>query len=130
MTNQNETRRLMKLLDLSPDEIYHIFCLALAVADIDGKMTDAEGEILTRIGFGLGLMPADISALSRNARESMEKTSRADFIAFSLTSLKQRLTNEQLSGVKQIIRVVACADKKIVPVERDLLDLVNELWSD
>ena len=60
----------------------------------------------------------------------MEKTSRADFIAFSLTSLKQRLTQEQLSGVKQIIRVVAGADKKIVASEKDLLDLVNELWSD
>jgi uncharacterized tellurite resistance protein B-like protein len=120
----------MKLLNLRADEIYHIFCLALAVADIDGSMTDMEGETLTRIGFGLGLSPGDISALSRNAKEAMEKTSRADFIAFSLTSLKQRLTMEQLSGVKQIIRFVAGADRKIVPEEKALLNLVNELWTD
>lgn len=127
---QDDTRRLMKLLNLTPDEIYHVFCLTLCMATVDGKMTDREGEMLTRIGFGLGLMPQDISALAANAKDAIENTSRADVIAFSLASLKERLTSEQLRGVKQIIRFVAGVDKNLVQSETDLLNLVNEIWDE
>lgn len=127
---QDDTRRLMKLLNLTPDEIYHVFCLTLCMATADGKITDREGEMLTRIGFGLGLMPQDISALAANAKEAIENTSRADVIAFSLASLKERLTSEQLQGVKQIIRFVAGVDKNVVQSETDLMNLVNEIWDE
>lgn len=127
---QDDTRRLMKLLNLTPDEIYHVFCLTLCMATADGKITDREGEMLTRIGFGLGLMPQDISALAANAKEAIENTSRADVIAFSLASLKERLTSEQLQGVKQIIRFVAGVDKNVVQSEKNLMNLVNEIWDE
>src|SRR5688572_19692220 len=70
----NETRKLMKLLNLSPDQIYHVFCLALCMATADGKVSDQEGEMLTRIGFGLGLTPEDITALGLNAKQAMAET--------------------------------------------------------
>ncbi len=124
------TRKLMKLLNLTPDEIYHVFCLALCVATVDGRVTDKEGEVLTRIGFGLGLSPEDIAALSENAKEAMKNTSRTDVVAYSLASLKQRLTPEQISGVKQIIRFVAGVDKKLVESEKEFIDMVSEIWAD
>jgi uncharacterized tellurite resistance protein B-like protein len=127
---ENTTRKLMKLLQLKPDEIYHIFCLALCVTYADGEVTEGEGEGLTRLGFGMGLSPEDISALVENARQAVKETSTADVIAFSLANLKSSLTTEQLGGVKQILRFVAGSDKKISSSEKVILDLVNEIWSD
>jgi len=124
----NETRKLMKLLQLGADEIYHVFCLALCMAYLDGRVSDQEGEILTRIGFGLGLTPEDISALEENAKAAVAETSPADVIAFSITSLKARLTPEQLQGVRQILQFVALSDEAMDSSEQDLLALLDEIW--
>ncbi|MCX7717458.1 MAG: TerB family tellurite resistance protein [Candidatus Sumerlaeaceae bacterium] len=127
---ENETRKLMKILHLRPDDIYHVFCLALCLTCVDGQMTDKEGETLTRLGFGLGLGPQDIAALTDNAQEAIRDTSVPDVIAFSLANLKAKLNHDQLRGVKQILRYVAGADRKIHPEEKALLDLINEIWQD
>jgi uncharacterized tellurite resistance protein B-like protein len=124
----NETRKLMKLLHLTPDEIYHVFCLALCMGYADGKITDQEGEILTRIGFGLGLSPEDISAIGENAKGAIADTSPADVIAFSIASLKARLHPEQLNGVKQILKFVAASDSDMDSSETAILGLLDELW--
>jgi uncharacterized tellurite resistance protein B-like protein len=124
----NETRKLMKLLDLKPDEIYHIFCLALCVSYLDGKLTLNEEKMLHRIGEGLGLTTDDIKALGENARSAIAETSTSDVIAFSLAALKAKLTHEQLSGVKIILKFVALADHKIESREQELLDIVDEIW--
>lgn len=126
----NETRKLMKLLHLGPDEIYHVFCLALCVSMLDGQITDEEGEMLTRIGFGLGLSPEDIEALARNAKEAIRDTSPADVIAFSIASLKTKLDHDQLQGIKQILKFVAVSDRSLATSERQLLDVVDEIWPD
>jgi uncharacterized tellurite resistance protein B-like protein len=122
------TRKLMKLLALDRDEVYHVFCLALAATVLDGRVTAEEGEILTRIGFGLGLSPDDISALGQNAREAIEETSLPDVIAFSIAKLKSRLTPEQMGGVKQILKIVVASDRHVDDSERELLDIVDEMW--
>jgi uncharacterized tellurite resistance protein B-like protein len=127
---ENETRKLMKILHLTPDDIYHVFCLALCLTCVDGQMSDKEGETLTRLGFGLGLGPQDITALADNAQEAIRDTSVPDVIAFSLANLKAKLNPDQLRGVKQILRYVAGADRKIHPEEKVLLDLINEIWQD
>src|SRR5690606_35228984 len=124
----NETRKLMKLLHLDIDEIYHIFCLALCMAYLDGRVSDEEGEILTRIGFGLGLTPEDISALGENAKAAVAETSPADVIAFSIANLKTRLEPEQLQGVRQIIQFVALSDEAMDDTEEDLLLVLDEIW--
>jgi len=124
------TRKLKKMLNLSQDEIYHVFCLALCVSCIDGKMSDKEGELLTRLGFGLGLTPQDIEALTDNAKQAIEETSMSDVIAYSLAKLKTRLSAEQLGGVKQILRHVATVDREIPETEKELLKLVQEIWED
>ncbi len=126
---KDDTRQLMKLLNLTPDEIYHVFCLTLCMADADGVITDQEGEMLTRIGFALGLMPQDISALANNAKDAIEETSRTDVVSHSLTALKERLNKEQLSGVKQIIAFIAGADKHIDNSEQSMLQMMNEVWA-
>jgi len=126
---KDDTRQLMKLLNLTPDEIYHVFCLTLCMATADGVITDQEGEMLTRIGFALGLMPQDISALAGNAKDAIEETSRTDVVNHSLTALKERLNKEQLSGVKQIISFIAGADKHIDNSEKTMLQMMNEVWS-
>lgn len=126
----NETRKLMKLLHLDPDEIYHVFCLALCMAHIDGRVSDEEGEILTRIGFGLGLTPEDISALGENAKAAIAETSPADVIAFSIATLKSRLDPEQLQGIRQILQFVATSDKSMDSAEEDLLLLLDDIWAD
>ena len=126
----NETRKLMKLLHLGPDEIYHVFCLALCVSMLDGQITDEEGEMLTRIGFGLGLSPEDIEALARNAKEAIRDTSPEDVIAFSIASLKTKLDHDQLQGIKQILKFVAASDRSLARSERQLLDVVDEIWPD
>lgn len=124
----NETRKLMKLLHLDTDEIYHVFCLALCMAYLDGRVSDEEGEILTRIGFGLGLTPEDISALGDNAKAAVAETSPADVIAFSIANLKTRLEPEQLQGVRQIIQFVALSDEAMDDSEEDLLLVLDEIW--
>jgi len=124
----NETRKLMKLLHLGPDEIYHVFCLALCMAYLDGRVSDEEGEILTRIGFGLGLSPEDISALGENAKGAILETSPADVIAFSIATLKARLDPEQLEGIKQILRFVAASDESMDSSEMELMDILEEMW--
>jgi uncharacterized tellurite resistance protein B-like protein len=124
----NETRKLMKLLHLGADEIYHVFCLALCMAYLDGRVSDEEGEMLTRIGFGLGLTPEDISALGENAKAAVLETSPGDVIAFSIASLKAKLDKEQLQGVRQILRFVAVSDDNIDSSEQDLLSLLDEIW--
>jgi len=127
--DSNTTRKLTKLLGLKPDDIYHVFCLALCMGAADGKITDKEGEVLTRLGFGMGLSAEDISALSKNARDAVEETSTADVIAFSVASLKGQLDHDQLSGVKQILQFVAASDHVIADSESQLLQLVKEVWA-
>lgn len=124
------TRKLMKLLDLDRDEVYHIFCLALCAGAMDGNISTEEGEVLTRIGFGLGLSPEDITALGKNAREAIRETSISDVIAFSVAKLKSRLTPEQLGGVKQILKIVVVSDKHVGESERELLKVIEEMWQD
>lgn len=128
MALNNETRKLMKLLDLDMDEIYHVFCLALCMAYMDGQVNSEEGEMLTRIGFGLGLSPEDISALGENAKSAVEETSPSDVIAFSVASLKARLDVEQLEGVIQILRFVAVSDDVEDSSEKEFLQLLTEMW--
>lgn len=128
MALNNETRKLMKLLDLDMDEIYHVFCLALCMAYVDGQVNSEEGEILTRIGFGLGLSPEDISALGENAKAAVAETSPSDVIAFSVASLKARLDEEQLEGVIQILRFVAVSDDVVDSAEKEFLLLLKEMW--
>lgn len=126
----NETRKLMKLLHLGPDEVYHVFCLALCVSMLDGMITDEEGVILTRIGFGLGLSPEDIEVLGENAKEAIRDTSPADVIAFSLATLKTKLDPEQLQGIKQILKFVAYSDHHLADPEEQMLHVVDEIWPD
>lgn len=125
----NETRKLMKLLHLGPDEIYHVFCLALCMAYLDGRMSDEEGEMLTRIGFGLGLTPEDISALGENAKNAIAETSPVDVVSFSIATLKTKLDPEQLQGVRQILQFVAVSDDAMDDSEQDLLTLLDEIWA-
>ncbi len=124
----NETRKLMKLLHLNADEIYHVFCLALCMAYLDGRVSDEEGEILTRIGFGLGLTPEDISALGENAKAAVAETSPVDVISYSIASLKAKLDKEQLQGVRQILQFVAVSDDNMDSSEQELLTLLDEIW--
>lgn len=124
----NETRKLMKLLHLEADEIYHVFCLALCIGMLDGHISDEEGEVLTRIGFGLGLTPEDIEALGQNAKDAIQETSPADVIAFSLATLKTKLSHDQLQGVKQILKFVAVSDHRLARSEQQMLDVVDEIW--
>lgn len=126
----NETRKLMKLLHLSQEQVYHVFCLALCMVYADGRVSDQEGEMLTRIGFGLGLTPDDISALGENARNAIAETSRADVIAFSVANLKTTLEPEQLSGIKQILRFVAASDDNVADTEQAMLQVLDEMWPD
>ncbi len=126
----NETRKLMKLLHLGADEVYHVFCLALCIGMLDGKISDEEGVALTRIGFGLGLSPEDIEALGDNAKEAIQDTSPADVIAFSLATLKTTLDQEQLSGIKQILKYVAFSDHQLADPEKQMLSVVDEIWPD
>jgi len=125
----NETRKLMKLLHLGADEIYHVFCLALCMAYLDGRVSDEEGEILTRIGFGLGLTPEDISALGENAKAAVAETSPVDVVSYSIASLKAKLDAEQLQGVRQILQFVAASDDPVDASETDFLDLLDEIWA-
>lgn len=129
MALNNETRKLMKLLHLGPDEIYHVFCLALCMAYLDGRVSDEEGEILTRIGFGLGLTPEDISALGENAKAAVAETSPADVVSYSIASLKTKLDPEQLQGVRQILQFVAVSDDAMDSSEKDFLGLLDEIWA-
>jgi hypothetical protein len=124
------TRKLMKLLTLDRDEVYHIFCLALCASAIDGNISVEEGEILTRIGFGLGLSPEDITVLGQNARDAIRETSLSDVIAFSIAKLKTRLTPEQLAGVKQILKIVITSDQHVDESQRQLMNVVDEIWPD
>lgn len=126
----NETRRLMKLLHLDADEVYHVFCLALCVSYVDGTVTLREEQMLDQIGEGLGLTTDDVKALGENARAAIRETSPADVIAFSLAALKARLNRDQLSGIKIILKYVALADHKIDSEEKQLLDVVEEVWQD
>jgi uncharacterized tellurite resistance protein B-like protein len=126
----NETRRLMKLLHLNPDDVYHVFCLALCVSYVDGTVTLREEQMLDQIGEGLGLTQDDVKALGENARAAIRETSPADVIAFSLATLKAHLNKDQLSGIKIILKYVALADHKIDSEEKQLLDVVEEVWQD
>ncbi|MBX7244093.1 MAG: TerB family tellurite resistance protein [Candidatus Sumerlaeaceae bacterium] len=126
----NETRKLMKLLHLSKDETYHVFCLALCMGLVDQDMPAEEGETLTRIGFGLGLSPEEISELIDEARTAIKSMGLADVASQSLARLKERLDEDQMRGIKQILRYVAGSDKKMAPQEKALMDLVNEVWED
>ncbi len=131
----NETRKLMKLLQLDQDEVYHVFCLALCIAQIDGRISDGEGEVLTRIGFGFGLDPEDISIMGNNAMEAIRDTSPSDVIAFSIATLRARMPTDKLTQIKQLLRYVAASGSgdKIDDAdhsEQELLDLIDELWNE
>jgi hypothetical protein len=130
----NETRKLMKLLQLDQDEVYHVFCLALCIAQLDGRISDQEGEVLTRIGFGFGLDPEDIRIMGQNAMEAIRDTSPADVIAFSIATLKARMPEEKLGQVKQLLRYVAASDQVAgegnAASEDELLALLDEVWGD
>lgn len=122
------TRKLLKILKLTPDQVYHVFCLALCLTCADGKVTAREGELLTRLGFGLGLSPEDIQALLENAARAVQETSAADVIAFSVASLGRSLDADRLAGIRQILEYVASADRRLSGEERQLLAVIDEAW--
>jgi hypothetical protein len=124
----NETRKLLKLLRLEQDEVYHVFCLALCLAQIDGRITDVEGEVLTRIGLGFGLGPNDIQIMGQNAMEAIRDTSPADVLAFSIATLKARMDQERLDHVRQLLRYVAESDAKKDGTEQEFLSVLDDLW--
>lgn len=124
----NETRKLMKLLQLQDDDIYHVFCLALCVANIDGRVSDEGGEMLTRIGFGLGLGPEEIEVMGHKSQLAIAESSVGEVVTHSLTKLKSRLEPDQMSGIKQILKFVALSDHKIDKREKALLDVVDQIW--
>lgn len=128
--DNNETRKLMKLLHLRPDEVYHVFCLALCVGGTDGVLVDTEGETLMRIGMGLGLSPDDIGALAENAVLAIRETSPTDVISYSVATLKTKLTKDQLEGVQVILKFVAMSDRKLDDEEKDLLRVIDEAWAE
>jgi uncharacterized tellurite resistance protein B-like protein len=125
----NTTRKLLKILRLTPDQVYHVFCLALCLICSDGVVSEREGETLTRIGFGLGLTPEDIKSLLSNAKNALRETSLADVVAYSVASLGKTLDPEQLDGVRQILEFVATADREVNDHERDLLRAIEDAWS-
>ena len=124
----NTTRKLLKILQLTPDQVYHVFCLTLCLICSDGRVTDREGEVLTRIGFGLGLSPQDIKELIANAQHAVMETSVADVVAFSVASLKQSLALDRLEGVLQILEFVATSDRKMPEQEKALLEVIRDSW--
>ena len=125
----NTTRKLVKLLHIDKDQVYHVFCLALCMTCADGAVTDREAEMLTRIGFGMGLSPEDIHVLTQNARDAITETSISDVIAFSVASLKAALSKDQLEHVRQVLKFVATSDREIGESEEELLRLIEEVWS-
>ena len=124
----NTTRRLLKILNLTADQVYHVFCLALCIVCSDGSVTEREGEMLTRIGFGLGLSPGDIQDLVENAKRAVRDTSVADVVAYSVASLQQSLDAERLEGILQILEFVARSDRKLTRPEEDLLAAIRDAW--
>lgn|GEM_PF-2616210 len=126
----NTTRRLLKILQLTPDQVYHVFCLALCLTCSDGKVSDKEAEVLTRIGFGLGLSPQDIQALVKNAQAAIVETSIDDVIALSVASLKASLDPEKLASVRQILEFVATADRQVGEEERKILEIIEQAWAE
>ncbi|MGB9691842.1 MAG: TerB family tellurite resistance protein [Candidatus Sumerlaeaceae bacterium] len=125
----NTTRKLLKILHLTPDQVYHVFCLGLCLVCSDGKVTDREAEMLTRIGFGLGLSPQDIQSLLENAKSAVKETSVADVVAYSVASLKKSLDAERLEGVRQILEFIATSDRHLSAAERNLLQVISETWT-
>jgi len=126
----NTTRRLLKILQLTPDQVYHVFCLALCLTCSDGKVSDKEAEVLTRIGFGLGLSPQDIQALGKNAQAAIVETSIDDVIALSVASLNASLDPEKLASVRQILEFVATADRQVGEEERKILEIIEQAWAE
>jgi len=126
----NTTRRLLKILQLTPDQVYHVFCLALCLTCSDGNVSDKEAEVLTRIGFGLGLSPQDIQALVKNAQAAIVETSIDDVIALSVASLKASLDPEKLASVRQILEFVATADRQVGEEERKILEIIEQAWAE
>ncbi len=124
----NTTRKLLKLLKLTPDQVYHVFCLGLCLICSDKKVSEREAEMLTRVGFGLGLQPQDIKTLIDNAEEAMRETSVADVVAYSVASLKKSLDAERLEGVYEILRFLAASDKAFPVEEQELLKTIREAW--
>jgi uncharacterized tellurite resistance protein B-like protein len=129
-TVDNTTRRLLKILQLTPDQVYHVFCLALCLTCSDGNVSDKEAEVLTRIGFGLGLSPQDIQALVKNAQAAIVETSIDDVIALSVASLKASLDPEKLASVRQILEFVATADRQVGEEERKILEIIEQAWAE
>lgn len=125
----NTTRKLLKILHLTPDQVYHVFCLALCLVCSDGKVSDREAEMLTRIGFGLGLSPQDIQSLLENAKSAVAETSVADVVAYSVASLKKSLDAERLEGVRQILEFIATSDRHMSTEERNLLQVITDAWT-
>lgn len=128
-TVDNTTRKLLKILHLTPDQVYHVFCLTLCLICSDGVVSEREGEVLTRIGFGLGLSPEDIKTLIENAKSAVQETSLADVVAFSVASLQRSLDREQLEGVRQILEFVATSDRQMSEQERELLRAIEDAWT-
>ncbi|MDD4278322.1 hypothetical protein GX645_05795 [Candidatus Sumerlaeota bacterium] len=124
----NETRKLQKLLKLNQEQVYHVFCLALAMGVLDGDMEPNEAEMLTRIGMALGLKPQDIEVISKNAHESIKETSISDLLAYSITRLKQLLTSEQLEGVVMILDYMAHHDTGLHIEESEVVNIAKSIW--
>ena len=127
--DENETRKLQKLLQLNQEEAYHVFCMALVMQIFAGSEDDAgHMEMLTRIGLGLGLKPKDIEVVSRSAREAIKETSISDVLAFSITRLKQVLNEEQLQGVLMVLEYMAGLTAKKKDAENDVLEIAKQTW--
>lgn len=124
----NETRKLQKLLHLNQEQIYHVFCLAMAMEILDGGIEAAQAEVLTRIGFGLGLQPKDIEEISKSAQEGIKETSVSDVLAFSIVRLKQLLAKEQLEGIVLILEYTANSDRNISASESEVIRIARDVW--
>ena len=124
----NETRKLKKLLNLTHEQVYHVFCLAVAIGVIDDDLDPNEAEMLTRIGFGLGLKPKDIEVLAKDCQEAIKDTSISDVLAFSIVRLNQLMTHEQLEGIILVLEFITMANNKAKRKESEVIKIACDVW--
>ena len=116
------------MLHLNHEQVYHVFCLMIAMGVMDGDIDSTEAEMLTRLGFSLGLQPRDIEALSASAQDAIHDTSISDVLAFSMVRLKQLLVREQLEGVILILEYMARSDERLNSGESEVLKIARDVW--
>ena len=124
----NETRKLKKLLNLTQEQVYHVFCLAVAIGVIDDDLDPTEAEMLTRIGFGLGLKPKDIEILAKDCQDAIRDTSISDVLAFSIVRLNQLMTHEQLEGIILVLEFITMINNKTNRRESEVINIACDVW--